>query len=261
MRILMVWPSRSSFGFKPIGIALLAAILKQQGHEVRLFDTTPMDLEGEEQATVERTRIRIFKPVNTEGMHLEKQRLDLREEVTKVLEEFRPHVVGVSALSDEEQVGVAISDVVKTWNRGVPVVWGNKAATMAPARVLAYNSVDYACVGEGFEFFPEFVAAVAAGADVTDLRNMAWLDPHGVLHQNPLSSFYEDLDGLPYLDWSLFDLRHFAKPFDGKLYVGGDHMIALGLPVLVHVLHQRRVSCSLPRCRRKAISAAIAPRA
>lgn len=230
MRILLVWPSRSSFGFKPIGIALLAPILTGCGFDVGLFDTTPYDLGDEEQVIVERTRIRIFKPVDVSGLDLGKQRLDLHVETTMALEDFRPDVVGVSALSDEERVGVAVSDIVKEWNPAVPVVWGNKAATMAPDRILAHDSVDYVCIGEGFQFFPEFVSALAVGADVTGLKNLAWRDAQGVVHMNPLHPFYEDLGSLPYLDWSLFDRRHFFKPYDGQIYVGGDHMIAWGCP-------------------------------
>ncbi len=230
MKILLGWPNRAAFGFKSIGVALLAGALKSDGHDVRLFDATPIDLGDAEKVPVERTRIRIFKPVDTSGLDLEKRRLDLRSEVARVLEDFRPDVVGISALSDEERVGVAISNVAKEWNPHVPVVWGNKAATMAPDRILAHPSVDYACIGEGFEFFPEFAAAAAAGADIKRLKNLAWRDEQGVTRRNPLRPFYEDLDSLPYVDWSLFDRRHFVKPYDGQLYVGGDQMIAWGCP-------------------------------
>lgn len=229
MRVLLVWPNRAGFGFKPIGLSLLSAMLKSQGHDVRLFDTTYIEL-GSGGLSTARNRIRIFKPVDTSAMDLDKQPLDLRQETISVLQDFCPEVVGVSALSDEVSVGLEVSRFVKEWNPETPVVWGNKAATMAPERVLAQPDVDYVCVGEGFEFMTSFVEAVAAGSDPTVLPNLVWKDDAGAPHRNPLRPYYQHLDSLPFLDWSIFDHRHFCKPFDGQLYVGGDHMICWGCP-------------------------------
>ena len=103
MRVLLVWPNKGSFGFKPMGLALLSSILKKNGHEVRLFDTTYIDLGSRTQSAV-RNRIRIFKPVDTLGKGLQKEPRDLRRETVLVLEDFRPEVIGVSALSDEVSV-------------------------------------------------------------------------------------------------------------------------------------------------------------
>ena len=107
MRVLLVWPNRSGFGFKPIGLSLLSAILKSRGHDVRLFDTTYIEL-GSGGLSTARSRIRIFKPVDTSRLDLQKRRLDLRCETTAILQDFRPDVVGVSALSDEVSVGLAV---------------------------------------------------------------------------------------------------------------------------------------------------------
>jgi anaerobic magnesium-protoporphyrin IX monomethyl ester cyclase len=229
MRILLVWPNRAGFGFKPIGLSLLSALLKEGGHEVRLFDTTPIDLDPGGLSTV-RSQIRIFRPIDTTGLHLEKQKLDLRTETVDLLESFRPELVGVSALSDECGVGLAISGFVKEWDPGVPVVWGNKAATMAPERILHDAGVDYVCIGEGFGLLPDLAAALAAGADPRGLPNLAWRDGRGEVHRNPLRPYHEPLDDLPFADWTIFDRRHDCKPFNGRMYVGGDHMICWGCP-------------------------------
>ncbi len=36
------------------------------------------------------------------------------------------------------------------------------------------------------------------------------------------------MDDLPFIDWDVFDKRHFYKPFDGKVYIGGDYMLNWG---------------------------------
>jgi hypothetical protein len=188
MKILLVWPNKAGFGFKPIGLALLAAVLKRGGHEVELFDTTYIDL-GSSPMTTARINIRIFKPVDTSGAGLDKKQLDLRRETYAALDGFRPDVVGVSALSDEVSAGEEISAFAKEWNPAIPVIWGNKAATMAPGRILDDPNVDYVCAGEGLDFFPEFVEAVAAKRDPRRLSNIAWRDERGTVRRNPLRPF------------------------------------------------------------------------
>jgi len=110
----------------------------------------------------------------------------------------------------------------------VPVIWGNKAATMDPERLLTDGSVDFVCVGEGIEFISEFMDCLSSGGDPRVLKNIAYLDDAGRVRRNELHGYFQKLDSLPYVDWSIFDPRQFLKPFDGRVYVGGDHMIYWG---------------------------------
>ena len=61
MKILFIWPNKDVFGYKPIGISLLASILKKGGHQVELFDTTFIDL-GSHDYSKELTKRGYFKP-------------------------------------------------------------------------------------------------------------------------------------------------------------------------------------------------------
>ena len=61
MRILFVWPNKDAFGFKPIGLSLLSAIARRLGWEVKLFDTTGIDL-GYVGNTESGQNAKIFKP-------------------------------------------------------------------------------------------------------------------------------------------------------------------------------------------------------
>jgi anaerobic magnesium-protoporphyrin IX monomethyl ester cyclase len=229
MRVLLIWPNKDAFGFKPMGLSLLSALLKRRGDEVRLFDCTYIDL-GHKSASEIRTGIRIFKPVDFSGYGMEKKEVDLTSELTRVLDDFRPEIVGVSALSDEVQAGLRASEIVKLWNPDVPVVWGGKAPTMAPEALLAHPEVDWVCVGEGIEFITDFAECIAVGRDPVGLSNVAFRDDHGTVHRNLLRPYYQDLDALPYLDWSIFDRRHFFKPYEGEVRVNGDHMMYWGCP-------------------------------
>lgn len=100
MRVLFIWPNKDQFGFKPISISLLSAILKREGHKVDLFDTTFIDL-GSKDNTQVRSRLKIFKDIDLSEYDLSKKKLSLRRELLKKLNEFKPDIVGLSVLSDE----------------------------------------------------------------------------------------------------------------------------------------------------------------
>jgi anaerobic magnesium-protoporphyrin IX monomethyl ester cyclase len=228
MRILFVWPNKDQFGFKPMSLSLLSAILKKGGHEVDLFDTTFMDF-GFKDNTEVRKKIRIFKEVDFSGYDVVKRQVDLEETLARKLDEFRPDIVGVSALSDEIYIGFEVSGIVKKWNEKTTVIWGNKAATMAPEKVLACKDVDFICLGEGIEFMPEFVECISRKGNPGRIKNIGYRY-NGKIVKNELRPYYHDPDDLPFFDWSIFDKRQFLKPYDGKVYKGGDHMIYWGCP-------------------------------
>ena len=101
---------------------------------------------------------------------------------------------------------------------------------MATERILSDKNIDYVCVGEGIEFIVEFANCLADGRDPRNLKNLAYRDENDHVHRNELRPFFQNLDSLPFFDWTIFDQRHFLKPYDGKVYVGGDHMIQWGCP-------------------------------
>lgn len=227
MKVLLVWPNKDTFGYKPIGLALLSALLKQKGHEVRLFDTTFFDF-GFTEHSAHLSRVRIFKPVDFGGLKVEKRRVDLEFELLKALDGFDPDVLAISALSDEVQIGLELARTAKRYNPRMVVVVGNKAVTMNPSVALRSPDVDYVCIGEGVNFAKEFIHFLEHGGDPAGISNLAWRDSEGNIQTNPLRPYYQDLDALPHLDWSIFDDRHFLKPYDGTVLRGGDHMICWG---------------------------------
>ena len=229
MRILFVWTNKDQMGYKPLAIALLAPILRAHGHEVALFDTTFIDT-GHVDDTEDGMRVRIFKKMDWEGHDRRKKKTTIQIDLLAKLIEFRPEVVLVSALSDEIQIGFEVSRVVKWWDSSIQIIWGNKAVTTEPGRILENRNIDFGCIGEGIEAVPELLWCFQDGGDPEDVQNMAFRRDGGGIQINPLRPYFQDLDSLPYLDWSLFDRRHLIKPFDGKPRVGGDSMIGWGCP-------------------------------
>ena len=228
MKLLFVWPNKDSFGFKPIGLSLLAAISRDLGWEVKLFDTTEIDF-GFVDVTQSGETTKFCKPVDLLRYGLQKKKQDLGAGFTKVLEEFKPDCLAFSVLSDEVFIAAEISAIAKRASPWLPVIWGGKYPTLNPEKTLTAFDCDFVCVGEGLEAFRDFLAAFSTGKDLCNIPNI-WAKKKDVIKQNKIRSLKKELDDLPFVDWEIFDKRQFYKPFEGKVYISGDHMLNWGCP-------------------------------
>lgn len=228
MKILFVWPNKDAPFYKPISIALFSAILRKEGHEVKCFDTSFIDF-GFSTISESTIEAKIHKPVDLSSFNLGKERIDVDKVFFDFLDSFQPDVVAFSVISDEVEIAKRLSEVVKGWDYNKIVIWGGKGTTVEPERILSFNCVDFICLGEGIIAFPEFIKALEEGRSLYNIKNI-WYKKGSIIVKNELNPLFDNLDKLPYLDWSVFDERLFFKPYDGQVYRSGDHMISWGCP-------------------------------
>lgn len=228
MKVLLVRPNKDAFGFKPIGLSLLSAIARNSGWDTKLFDTTDIDF-GFVDNTQAGQSAKIFKPVDLSPYGLQKRKLDLSSRFTEVLQEFNPDCLALSVLSDEYLIAAQISSIAKKVYPDLPIIWGGKYPTLNPERTLSTCHADFVCVGEGLDAFSDFLQALSRGKDLYSFPNI-WAKRKRTIIKNDIRPLRKSLDDLPYVDWGIFDRRQFYKPFDGKAYVSGDHMLNWGCP-------------------------------
>jgi len=226
MKILFVFPSKDAFGYKPIGLALFSAIAKQLGWETKLFDTTEIDFGFYEIQSFFQTA-KIFKPVDYAKYDIVKKKIDLKEKLTETFKNYSPDLIALSVLSDQFLIAKKITAIAKELAPNVPVIWGGVHATLVPEKVLKDYGADFVCVGEGLDAFKEFLIALKEGDDLYKINNI-WGIKNGKIFKNDVRFLKQNLDDLPYVDWDIFDKRHFCKPFSGKMYIGGEHMLNWG---------------------------------
>ncbi|MFC2070888.1 B12-binding domain-containing radical SAM protein [Chloroflexota bacterium] len=228
MKVLFVWPSKDVFGFKPIGLSLLAGIARSLAWDTRLLDTTEIDF-GFVDNTQSGETAKIFKPVDFSPYNLQKRKTDLRTRVMEVLEEFNPDCLAFSVLSDEFQIAGQISNIAKKAYPGLPIIWGGAYPTLNPEKTLEMDYADFICVGEGLDAFGDFLKALSGNQHPYDIPNI-WAKKNQSIIKNNIRPLKQNLDELPCVDWEIYDRRQFYKPFDGKVYFGGDHMLNWGCP-------------------------------
>jgi radical SAM superfamily enzyme YgiQ (UPF0313 family) len=153
-------------GFPPLGIETLAPVLRQHGHEVRMFDTCHPQMK--------------------------------EPDIAQALREDKPDVVALSFLSTTTYPGVkSMAQVVKSVNQDLPVIVGGVFATMNQERILKDCSyIDCVGVGEGEELLPDYLANLDRLGTVAGL---IWRDGEKVVKNVP-RPIIRDLDKFPYPD-------------------------------------------------------------
>jgi methyltransferase len=132
--------------------------------------------------------------------------LDMRLEKDSAFEEelskFNPGLIGLTAYTAESEAAKMLARRAKKVLPNVPIVWGGYHASMALDDVLEEASVDFAVRGEAEITFPELVRAIAGGGPFDAIPGIAFRKgEHRVV--TPDRAQVDDLDTLPFLDWSL----------------------------------------------------------
>lgn len=167
--------------FPPLGIQTLAPVLRQHGHEVRLFDTC----------------------------HPEMKPQHLAQEVQRE----RPAVIGLSFLSTTTYAGAKqVAARLKSVAPNTPVIAGGPFATVNPDRILHdCPQIDCVGVGEGEELLPDFLSHLD---DPGSVAGLVWRHGEEVV-QNAPRPLLKDLDRFPYPDRSSLPIDYIESlPLD-----------------------------------------------
>ncbi|MBI5724554.1 MAG: cobalamin B12-binding domain-containing protein [Planctomycetes bacterium] len=155
-----------ALAFPPLGIQTLAPVLRQRGHQVRMFDTCHPGMKAQHIA---------------EAAKLEK-----------------PGVIGLSSLSTTTYPTVkSLAARLKAELPGIRIILGGPFATTCADRILRdCRDIDCVGLGEGEELLPDYLANINAPGDVAGL---VWRRGDEIIRNSP-RPLIEDLDKYPYPD-------------------------------------------------------------
>jgi radical SAM superfamily enzyme YgiQ (UPF0313 family) len=162
--------------FEYTGYMSLSAVLKRDGHDVRLFLAAPFDDDG------------------------------FAAEVAG----WRPDVVGFSVLTPGAPWVLRTAAALKARAPAALVVLGNIHAMLFPAELLGDPAVDAVCLGEGEEPLRELAACLDGGLPWTRIAGFWVRGPDGRVHRNARLPPC-DLDALPFADRGLYDRYRFFR--------------------------------------------------
>lgn len=116
-------------------------------------------------------------------------------------------LVGISTITATATNSHRLADRLRA--RGIPVVFGGPHATFFPEESL--DHADFCMAGEGESAFPMLVEALNGAHPLSEVPGLIWRED-GVIRRNPLPKPVEDLDTLPFPDFTLLDQGR-RKPF------------------------------------------------
>jgi anaerobic magnesium-protoporphyrin IX monomethyl ester cyclase len=162
----------------PLGLCYLAAVLKENNHEVKIID-----------AAVECLPI---------------------ERVIRRIEDFSPHLVGITTFTSSKTSVYTLTREIKTRFPLTKIVIGGPHITSNPEDLLEHPEIDVAVIGEGEITFKELIESVESGQDITKVKGLAYRVNNRVIFTPP-REFIPDLDILPFPARDLVPLRMY-KP-------------------------------------------------
>ncbi len=201
MRVLLINPQRNlsnpkkQFLSPPLGLAYIAAYLRQEGICVSLIDTI---IEG-------------FDNKESFGNGVFKCGL-ANEELGSRIREFAPDTVGISCMFTPRFNNVIeIARMVKKINAGIKVVVGGMHASVCPEETLRQEAVDFIVMGEGEIPFHELLKKIdAKEGDFSGIDGIGLRSGNDLI-LSPKRSFVGELDTLPFPARELLHLEEYFR--------------------------------------------------
>lgn len=207
MKILLIQPPVRDFYHTkirtlPLGLAYLAASLRQNKHTVEILDCLPPEKKRQIPIPESFAYMQKFYPPGDMGpFRLHSKYFHFGSAPNEIYERIRsssPQVVGIACrFTPYFEESIETAAIVKSINPDTPVIFGGAHASALPQAVLKSPYVDYVVLGEGEKTLPELLAAIESGAPPRELDGIGYKENEHQ-HINPRKEFINDLDALPF---------------------------------------------------------------
>ena len=209
----MVYPNIPMMLVTPLSVAVFTWILRKEGFEVDLFDTTQY---GDGDLSSPLNRVKYLQARNLfakENMDLLKTTA-LESDFRVKLESFKPELLLYSFT--EDALGRALELLRVSNSHGIPAVLGGVLATAAPEWLLSFPEVTMVGVGEGEETVREIAVQFSGKKDISGTPGLWVKKKDGTIIRNPMRP-YVNLDEYS-TDFSLFEESRFVRPMGGMIH-------------------------------------------
>ena len=155
MDILLLNPRLNTWSpnaYMPLGLAYVAAVLEQVGHNITIIDLNVSKVSDKE----------------------------LQKQITNA------DIVGITGIITEYQEILKLIGIVKKTGTKAKVILGGGLATALPREILQISPVDFIVIGEGEQTVTELVAAIAHDGDFRKIRGIAYREDGQIIFTEPV---------------------------------------------------------------------------
>ena len=221
INVLFIYPNTFGMNMLPPAIATFSAILKKEGHQVEIFDTTyyavdyGIDSDGSKEDNL---RVVPFKD-EMKKRNMRIKDTDWKKDLKNQINKFKPHLIAMSTTEDMWELGIKILGEIKEYKNlnKVPVIAGGVFPTFAPEICIKYDLIDMVCVGEGENALIDLCKKIQNKEDYSSVTNL-WVKSNGSLIKKNTISNPVDINKNPIIDTSLFEENRLYRPMAGKVY-------------------------------------------
>lgn len=167
----------------PLGLIYLSAFLKAKGY----------------------SQIKIVH-MDAEGMTF--------EHLKKIINEYNPAAVGISAMTAESSGMYQVADIAKKNSSDTLVVVGGPYPTACPEASLNSKNIDIVVQGEGEETLLEIIK----GEPFNTIKNIYFRN-NGQVIKTGRGEYIDNLDQLPYPDWDAIPLDRYKNLQPQSVYL------------------------------------------
>ncbi len=219
IRVFFIYPNTFGMNMLPPALALFSALLRQHGHEIKVFDSTYYQTDYGVDSDGTKMEFLNVLPYKMDERGIRLRTSDWRTDIQAQVAEFRPDLIAISATEDMWELGMHIMAEIESYKTAnkVPVIAGGVFPTFAPELCLRWPLVDMVCVGEGENCLVDLCACLEAGRSWDDVTNLWLRKPDGSLKRNPISRPV-DINSVPMIDVGIFEDARLYRPMAGRVY-------------------------------------------
>lgn len=171
----------------PLTLALIAAVLKNEGFTVSLKDCTNDDISFAQ----------------------------LRD----IVQEFRPHLVIVNTSTPSIISDLKVADLTNEIDEQIKTVFFGIHVTALPEAVFKENPhVEFIVDGEPEYTIKDLALALRDGRPISDVKGLIYRTEDGIIY-NAKRPFIENLDELPFPAWDLVKINGYRLPLTNRPFL------------------------------------------
>jgi len=186
------------------------------GWETRYFDTSFYDKADD--ATVDREKTGAFKEVYSDKSTNIKKSNQIIIDFQKILDEFKPDILAITGMTPDFQYMMNFFPKLNI-SKDTIVAFGGSHSLNRSEEILNTGMIHISCFGQGETILPEILKRVEQGKSLDGIPGTCHIDHvTGQMKKTNLVAALpaEELWSIE-PDYSFFDERYYAYPFDGEM--------------------------------------------
>ncbi|MFQ5455181.1 MAG: B12-binding domain-containing radical SAM protein, partial [Nitrospirota bacterium] len=171
---------------------ILGSVIRNEGFDVQVLDVDAIEKGININFSDEYRQLELYR----EGLsNIEHKAW---RDVVDVLNEFRPDVIGITAMTMKFGSAVRLAEICKKWDKESVVVIGGPHPSAMPDHIFRSPFVDFAIRGEGEVSLVKFLKMLNNGGDkFSGIMGLSYKNDNEIIH-NQLPEPIKDLNTLPF---------------------------------------------------------------